>query len=214
MPLDNNRQAAPRAAARQDRSGRDRMADAPPPRTQGSGPLRSTLDFGGGVFLLALAAVGYIGAFSLPVGHLSGIGSGLMPKVVALLVAAFGAALVIQSLFLEGDRLEQWAVRGPIFVLGGVLVFALTIRTWGLLVAGPLAIVVSALGTRETKPVEVAVLAVTMTLLSGLLFKELLNLPIPFDPAGLVPEPLFRAYVGAKAALGQAVTDLKTMFGR
>jgi putative tricarboxylic transport membrane protein len=186
------------------------MTDTPPPRTQGSGPLKSTLDFGGGVFLMALAAVGYIGAFSLPVGHLSG----LLPKVVALLVAAFGAALVIQSLFVEGDRLEQWAIRGPIFVLGGVLVFALTIRTWGLVVAGPLGIAVSAFGTRESKPWEVALLAVTMTMLSGLLFKELLNLPIPFDPAGLVPEPVFRAYVGAKAALGHAVTELKTMFSR
>src|SRR5262245_8476593 len=129
--------------------------------------LKSPLDFAGGLFLLALAAMGYAGAFALPVGHLSGIGSGLMPKTVALLVAAFGAMLVIQGLFAEGDRLEQWAVRGPIFVLGGVLVFAFTIRPWGLVVAGPLSFLVSALADRDTKPVEVAVMAVSMTLICG-----------------------------------------------
>ena len=43
-----------------------------------------------------------------------------------------------------------------------------------------------------------------LTLLCGLLFKDLLSLPIPFDPAGLIPEPVFHAYVGVKAALAQA----------
>jgi Tripartite tricarboxylate transporter TctB family len=191
------------------------MTDAPRDRGQGGGGgLKSPLDFGGGLFLLALAAVGFAGAFSLPVGHLSGIGSGLMPKTVAVLVAAFGAMLVIQGLFVAGDRLEQWAVRGPIFVLGGVLVFAFTIRSWGLLIAGPLAFVVSALADRDTKPVEVAVMAIGMTLVCGLLFKEMLNLPIPFDPAGLVPDPVFRAYVDAKGALGSAFSAVKAMFSR
>ncbi len=190
------------------------MTDAPPDRARGRGPIRSPLDLAGGLFLLALAAVGYIGAFSLPVGHLSGIGSGLMPKTVAVLVAAFGAMLVIQSLFAESDQLEQWAVRGPIFVLAGVLVFAVTIRPWGLIVAGPLAFVVSALADKDTRPVEAAVLAVALTLVCALMFKEMLNLPIPFDPAGLIPDPVFRAYVDVKGAIAQAFAGLKAMFSR
>ena len=90
--------------------------------------IKSSLDFAGGLFLLGFAAVGYIGGFSLPFGQLSGIGSGLLPKVVAVLVGAFGVLLLVQGLLLEGDRLERWASRGPVFVLGGVLVFAVTIR--------------------------------------------------------------------------------------
>ena len=34
-----------------------------------------------------------------------------MPKTVALLVGAFGVLLLVQSLFINGDRLEAWAVR-------------------------------------------------------------------------------------------------------
>lgn len=187
-----------------------------PPRggEQGRSTVKSSLDIGGGLFLLALAIVGYVGAFSLPFGQLSGIGSGLLPKVVAVMVAAFGVALLVQAFLLEGDRLERWAIRGPIFVLSGVLVFALTIRPWGLLVAGPLAVIVSSLADRDTRPVEAAILAIALTMLSGLLFKELLNLPIPFDPRGLVPEPVFHAYVSLKSAVGGVFAAIKSIFTR
>jgi putative tricarboxylic transport membrane protein len=186
----------------------------PRDREPDSRVLRSSLDIGGGLFLLALAITGYVGAFSLPFGQLSGIGSGLLPKVVAVLVAVFGVVLVVQGLLFEGDKLEQWAVRGPLFVLAGVLVFAVTIRPLGLVIAGPLSVIVSALADRDTRPVEVAILAVVLTIVSGLLFKELLNLPIPFDPRGLVPEPVFHAYIGLKSAIGGAFAAVKSIFIR
>jgi len=178
------------------------------------GILKSPLDVGGGLFLIGLAIVGFAGGFKLPFGQLSGIGSGLMPKTVAVLVATFGVLLLVQGLFVTGDRLEAWAIRGPIFVLSGVLVFAATIRPWGLVVAGPLAVIVSALADRDSRPAELAVLAVVLTMLCGLLFKELLNLPIPFDPAGLIPDPVFRAYLGVKSGIAQAFAALRAIVGR
>ncbi len=190
------------------------MAETPASQSQTRGILKSPLDFGGGLFLIGLAVVGFAGGFSLPFGQLSGIGSGLMPKTVAVLVGAFGVLLLAQALFVDGDRLEAWAVRGPIFVLGGVLVFAATIRPWGLVVAGPLAVMVSALADKDSRPVELVIAAVALTLLCGLLFKELLSLPIPFDPGGLIPEPIFRAYIGVKAGLAQAFVALKAIIGR
>ncbi len=57
------------------------MTDAPPNRAQRTSAIRSPLDFAGGLFLLGIAAVGYAGAFTLPFGQLSGIGSGLLPGV-------------------------------------------------------------------------------------------------------------------------------------
>jgi hypothetical protein len=199
------------------------------------GPVKSPLDLAGGLFLLAIAVLGFAGAFNLPTGTLSGIGSGLLPKVVALLIGAFGVLLVVQGLLFEGDRLEQWHLRGPVFVLGGVVVFALLIRGsdltfggvlgipvlasfkipgLGLIVAGPLSVIVSAFAEKSTRPLEIVVFAVVMTLLSGLLFKELLNLPIPFDPAGIVPEWADHAYVGTKSAIGHAFATVKSLFVR
>src|SRR2546423_14712559 len=103
------------------------MTAAPQNRAQRSSAIRSPVDVAGGLFLLAIAAVGYAGAFTLPFGQLSGIGSGLMPKVVAVLVATFGVALVLQGLAIGGDRLERGAVRGSLPVLGAVMGFCFTL---------------------------------------------------------------------------------------
>jgi hypothetical protein len=199
------------------------------------GLVKSPLDVGGGLFLIALAAIGLAGGFNLPTGTLSGIGSGLLPRSVAVLVAAFGMLLIVQGLLFEGDRLEQWHLRGPVFVLGAVLIFAILIRGstlnfggilgipvlasvkvpgLGLIVAGPLAVIVSSLAERSTRPGEVVVFAIILTLLCGILFKELLNLPIPFDPMGLVPAPVNHAYVGAKLTIFHAFTDIKNLLAR
>ena len=170
------------------------MAD--PPNRRAS--IRSPLDIAGGLFLLAIAATGYIGGFDLPIGHLSGIGSGLLPKTLAVLIAAFGIYLILQGLLAPGPALERWAIRGPFFVLGAVVLFALTVRPLGLIVAGPLAVIMSALASNDTRPAEIAIFAIGLTLLSGLMFKELLSLPIPFDPLGLIPSSLAHAYAGLK----------------
>jgi len=199
------------------------------------GPVKSPLDFAGGLFLLVIAVLGFGGAFSLPTGTLSGIGSGLLPKTLAVLVGAFGVLLMVQGLLFEGDRLERWHLRGPVFVLGAVLVFALLIRGselhfggifgipllakvklpgLGLVVAGPLAVIISSFADKDTKLGEIAVFSILMTVLCGLLFKEMLSLPIPFDPAGLIPAPVDDAYVGMKSAIGHALAGFKNLLPR
>src|SRR5262249_44787852 len=133
---------------------------------------------------------------------------------LAVLIAAFGIVLMLQGIFGSGPALERWAIRGPFFVLGAVVLFAVTIRWGGLIIAGPLAVVMSALASQETKPSEIAVFAVAMTLFSGLLFKELLNLPIPFDPLGIVPGWLLHGYLTAKNGIAAWFAALKDVFTR
>ena len=199
------------------------------------GLVKSPLDLGAGLFLLAIGALGLVGGFNLPFGTLSGIGSGLLPRVVALLVMTFGGVLALQAFLSEGDRLERWHLRGPVFVLGAVLLFAILIRgstltlggfagipvlasakvpPLGMIVAGPLAILVASMADSQTRLREIVVFSVVMTLLCGLLFKELLGLPIPFDPAGLIPDVVNHAYLGVKSGLGQVFLGVKSLFGR
>ncbi len=208
------------------------LQSAPDERGTSKGPIKSSMDFGAGLFLLALGLIGLAGGYNLPFGTLSGIGSGLLPRVVSLLVAVFGLMLVVQAFLAEGDRLERWHLRGPVFVLGAVLLFAVFIRgstlhlggvagipliasakvpPLGLIVAGPLAVMVSGFASNETRPLEIAVFGVVMTLLSGLLFKELLGLPIPFDPAGLIPDFVNHAYAAVKSGLGLVFSSLKQL---
>src|SRR5262245_35027072 len=60
--------------------GREAMT-AQAPETRPRGLIKSPFDFAGGLFLLLLAGLGLAGGFNLPTGTLSGIGSGLMPRV-------------------------------------------------------------------------------------------------------------------------------------
>ena len=61
------------------------------------GPIKSAVDLAGGLFLLALGAIGFFGTINLSFGTFSNIGPGLMPRTVSVMIAALGLALAISS---------------------------------------------------------------------------------------------------------------------
>ncbi len=144
--------------------------------------LRFNREICAGIFLLISAAIAYYGAWPLDAGSMSGVGSGLMPKGVALGVGAFGIYLIAVGAFGSSDRIEGFSFRGIIFVLGAILVFAATVRPFGLLVAGPLSMLIAAIADPDTRPVEILVFTTLMTAACYLLFKLALRLPIPVLP--------------------------------
>ena len=134
-----------------------------------------------GLFLLAIAAFGYAGTISLP-SIWAGVGPGLLPKLVAGLIALLGLLIISLGLLPSAERLQKGAWRGPLFVLGGAIAFAATIRTLGLAAAGPLAWIIAALADRDTRWLETLLFAAIMTALCIGLFKFALKLPIPLCP--------------------------------
>lgn len=144
--------------------------------------LRSPQDAAAGVFLLVLGAIALWGGASLSAGSLGQIGPGMWPRALAALTVLGGIGLFVGAFFAPGAGLERWGLRGPLFVLGAAVVFALTIRPIGLAVAAPAAVVISALASRETRWLEVVIFAVVMTVLCVGLFKYALGLPIPLAP--------------------------------
>jgi uncharacterized membrane protein YdfJ with MMPL/SSD domain len=118
-------------------------------------------------------------------------------------------ALIIPTLSKDGDALERWSLRGPVFVIGGILAFAVTIRPFalgglttpglGLLFAGPLAIIIGGHATAEARLRDLVILALSLTPFCMVLFGDLLNLPIPVFPQALTG--LFPAEWSQKAVL-------------
>ena len=145
-------------------------------------PIKALQDYAGGVFLIVLSTVAIVGSLNLNFQTTTGVGPGMMPRATGLIVAALGLILIINSLFLRGEGLTRWSMRGMLFVLGSALVFAWTIRSLGLIVAGPLAVVISAFADRDTKWIEVIIFAVVMTFACIALFSWGLKLPIPIWP--------------------------------
>jgi putative tricarboxylic transport membrane protein len=118
----------------------------------------------------------------LPMYDKTGIGPGLIPKSVAALIGALGVVIMGMGLGAGRAKLERFTVRGPLFVLAAVAVFAVTIRPLGLAFAGPLAVMLSALGEKTTRPLELVVFAVVLSAACIALFKYTLRLPIPLAP--------------------------------
>ena len=75
--------------------------------------------------------------------------------------------------------LETRGLRGPFFIVAGILSFAITIRLFGLVVAGPLAMIIGGYATAEVREKEIIIFAAIMTAFCVGLFRYVLNLPIP-----------------------------------
>ncbi|MDB5570484.1 MAG: hypothetical protein JWN93_1667 [Hyphomicrobiales bacterium] len=140
---------------------------------------RMTQDVVAGLFLIAIAAFFLYHARGLPLGSLRAMGPGMLPTSIAWIMGAGGALLMVLSLISGGAVMTRPHVRGLFFVLGGIFLFGLTIRSLGLVVAGPAAMIFASFATEEVRPLEATIFAVVMTGFCILLFKYALGLPIP-----------------------------------
>jgi putative tricarboxylic transport membrane protein len=139
-------------------------------------------DFIGGIIIIAVAAFAYWLGSGLSIGSLGGMGPGLLPKALSVLLAVLGLLLLISSLREAGEQVTMGSLRGPLFVLGALVAFGLAVRPLGLVAAGPLAILVAAFGSDEVKWLETIVSSILTTVFCIALFKLALGLPIPLAP--------------------------------
>ena len=140
-------------------------------------------DLAFGIFLLAVAAVGLYGSFDLAVGTTVRMGPGYVPRALSAIIGVMGLVLVVRGLTgVRGERLEGWAWTNVALILGGFVVFALTLERLGLVVAVASLVVVSSVAAPDRKWHEIAVFAVGAALFSALLFKTLLGIPLKLWP--------------------------------
>jgi putative tricarboxylic transport membrane protein len=158
------------------------LVDAPATATTSPSPRSRVVvsrDLVAGASLVALGLFALWASWGLDAGTLRSVGPGMMPRTVATLVVAVGLGIAIAAIVKRGAPLERWSVRAPVFVCLGIVAFALTIRSVGLAVAGPVVVLVSGAASPETRPVELIVFAAVMTVFCVGLFRYALGLPIP-----------------------------------
>lgn len=115
----------------------------------------------------------------LSLGTVKFMGPAMFPRVLAVMIGVSGVALIVLSLLRDGDALQRWSYRGPALITLAILLFALTIREFGLAVAGFLALFVSGFATPEARPRETLIFAVAMTVACIILFRYLLGMVVP-----------------------------------
>ncbi|GAB4064435.1 tripartite tricarboxylate transporter TctB family protein [Ancylobacter sonchi] len=141
--------------------------------------IRSPQNFVAGAFLVLAAAFVVFMLSGLPQGTLRAMGPAMVPRWTAIGIGLGGAVLVVLSFLKEGEALERWQLRGPFFVLASLILFAVTIRSVGFLVAAPLAMFTAGFGSREVRPIELAIFTVAMTVFCAVVFRVVLNQPLP-----------------------------------
>ncbi len=144
--------------------------------------IRSHQDAAAGSFMIAVAAIAFWQGANLDIGTLRHLGPGMMPYILAGLTAFCGLLLLIGAFTSDGPKLERWTIRGPVCILGAAIIFGLTIRPLGLVIAGPLAMLLGCCATRETRWLETIIFSIVMTAFCVGLFRYMLNLPIPIAP--------------------------------
>jgi putative tricarboxylic transport membrane protein len=87
--------------------------------------------------------------------------------------------MVFQSFRIQGEPLERWHLRAPVFVLLGIALFGLTLERFGLLVAGPLTVFAAGFGLERVRFRELLIFALFISVVCAGLFRYLLKQPIP-----------------------------------
>ena len=144
--------------------------------------IRSPRNLAGGLFLIALALVGFWQALELDMGRAMKMGPGYFPRILTFLIGACGIGLVATSLFAPGPRLEAWSVGRLAIVLGAIVAFAVLLQPLGLVIAGVVLIAIACAAAPDVRWIEAIVFGAGLIVFAVLLFSYGLNLPLQLWP--------------------------------
>jgi putative tricarboxylic transport membrane protein len=115
----------------------------------------------------------------IPLNIFSARISHLLPSVAADVVfaAATGVTVVLLAFVLM-----RIAPRGPLMITAATIVFGVTVRPLGMVIASFISLVVSAYATDEIRWIETLICAAVLTAFCSILFPYGLNLPLQLWP--------------------------------
>jgi putative tricarboxylic transport membrane protein len=141
-------------------------------------------DLAFGLFLIAFGAIAFALAGDLKVGTADAMGPGYVPRGLALIIMAYGAAMGLRALFAGLQAFPEIELRPLLLICAAVAAFALLLPLAGLAVSGLVVVLVAGFAAHDVRLRENLILSIAVTAFSILLFVKLLGLPIPVWPGG------------------------------
>jgi len=141
--------------------------------------IREHKDFWSGVMFVAFAGVMILEAGNYSLGTAAKMGPAYFPVTLGLVLAGIGAVLMLRSFVLAPAQVEALQLRPILILVASVVLFGFVIETLGLLLSLALVTGMSAIASRESRPLEAALLAAVLTALSFVIFIVALRLPLP-----------------------------------
>jgi hypothetical protein len=147
--------------------------------------LKSPKDFWAGLMFIAFGLFFLFASRSYKMGTAMHMGPAYFPALLGGLIAVIGAIVLLQSLVLRGDKVPALFFRPLLLVSISLLVFGYLIQPIGMVLSLVLLVVISAYAGHEFRLKEALILAVVATIISILVFVNLLRLPYPLWPSFL-----------------------------
>jgi putative tricarboxylic transport membrane protein len=165
----------------------DRTASSPG-APKAAGLIKNPQDFYGGLVLLIIAAIAWWATRALPGQQGFAFGPGTAPRLFIILLGLNAFAIMVHGLIVPGPHMSAYHWRGPLFITAAVLVFAVTIRPLGLVIASFATVIVGSAATPEVRWIQTVIWAAVLAAFCAFLFPYVLNLPMQlWPPRGTLP---------------------------
>lgn len=135
-------------------------------------------DFLAGLIFIGIGLLFALGTIELEMGTPLKLGPGAFPLMLAGVLILLGAVIVIQALRHPTDHVMVIPWRGTPLILLAPIVFGLTVRGLGLLIAVALVVLISAYASRRMSLKLAMALTVGLTAFCILVFNVGLGLPV------------------------------------
>ena len=144
--------------------------------------VRHQQDLFAGLLFIAIAAGALWVARDYPLGTAVRMNSGYFPRVLCLMLGALGLYVAGRSLVIDGPAVTRIKLRPVVLITLGVVLFAASIQTLGVVVATVLLTLVGGYASPRVRLVEMAAAAAVLALVTVAIFIWGLGLPIPVWP--------------------------------
>jgi len=147
--------------------------------------LRNPKDFWSGIMF---AAIGFafaivVKVYEYPMGTASRMGPGYFPFVLGNALGILGIIILLKSLVSDGGKVSKFAWRPIAWILGGVIIFGLTVKLVGLALAIVTLVLIASFGGHEFKLKEQLIAGLILAVGSIGVFVYGLKLPFPIWPS-------------------------------
>jgi hypothetical protein len=144
--------------------------------------VRNQQDLFAGILFLIIALGALWVSWDYPVGTAVRMSSGYFPRLLCFALSALGIYVLVRALAVEGPRITAVRLRPLLMVIAGVVIFAATIDTLGVVIATILLTIIGGLASPRVRLRELIASAAILVLIVLAIFIWALELPIPLWP--------------------------------
>jgi hypothetical protein len=136
-------------------------------------------DFWTGIIYIASGSSALIIARDYGLGSARKMGPAFFPGILSILLIVIGLISLARSFIRTGTPVGRLTFKGLLLVTGATLVFGLTVRGAGLIIAMPALVIISAYASRQFNWRTSVAMAIVLTASCILIFVKGLGIPLP-----------------------------------